>query len=59
LGEKIKVAGKVPLSPKNMFLFDFIDLYRLPKNSGKLILFSSALNMWEKTRQELCQLTTG
>jgi hypothetical protein len=45
LGEKIKVAGKVPLSPKNMFLFDFIDLYRLPKNSGKLILFSSSLNM--------------
>jgi hypothetical protein len=45
LGEKIKVAGKVPLSPKNMFLFDFIDPSRQPKDSRKLILFSNGLNM--------------
>jgi hypothetical protein len=45
LGEKIKVAGKVPLSPKSMFLFDFIDPSRQPKDSGNLILFSSSLNI--------------
>jgi hypothetical protein len=44
-GEKIKVARKVSFNPKIIIFLDFIDLYRVTKNSGNLILISDSLNI--------------